>query len=513
MSILTIDDLSHSFGDKDLYRHAGLALYKGERMGVVGQNGSGKSTLLKILLGEVAPTGGHVAWQSGLDIGHLDQYAEVDGKLTVDAYLHTAFSDLYKAEAKLSALYAGMAKGATEKQLSQVARYQNLLEQRGFYEIDSAAARVAAGLGLTAVGLDRTLQTLSGGQRAKAILAKLLLRKPDVLLLDEPTNFLDTEHIQWLTSYLAAFSGSFMIVSHDFTFLDRITTCICDIEFQTLKKYHGRYSDFLQQKAHLREEYVRKYQSQRREVEKLTDYIARNKVRAATAAMARSRQKKLDKMEILAPTTVQPKPNIVFQSLPLTDARALDVSGLTVGYAYPLLSRLSFSIAGGQKVVVKGFNGIGKSTLLKTLMGLLPAIGGRFSFAAAARVGYFEQDLRWTDAAQTPLDIIGEAYPRLPPKQARRELARYGVRAEHVMRPIATLSGGEQNKVKLCRLSMSPYNFLVLDEPTNHLDAEAKEALRDAISAFEGAVLLVCHEAAFYGAFADRVIDVEKLLR
>lgn len=513
MSILKITDLTHSFGDKDLYKGATLSLYKGEHMGIVGQNGTGKSTLLKILLGEVVPTGGLIAWQNNITIGHLDQYAEVDGTLTMDAYLHSAYADLYAVEAKMNTLYQQMDEATTERQLRQAAACQELLQEKDFYTIDSHIARVAAGLGLTAIGMERTLNTLSGGQRTKTILAKLLLSKPDVLLLDEPTNFLDTEHIQWLSGYLTAFEGCFMIVSHDFEFLDAITNCICDIEFQTIRKYHGKYSEFVKQKAHLREEYIRQYHAQQREIEKLEDYIARNKVRAATAAMARGRQKKLDKIDRLAPTTVLAKPNITFKSMPLTAAHALTVQGLRVGYSYPLLPRLGFLVAGGQKVVIKGFNGIGKSTLLKTLMGKIPALDGSFAFDPAVKVGYFEQDMHWPDGSRTPLQIVTDAYPQLAPKQVRRELARYGVKAEHVIRPISTLSGGEQNKVKLCLLSMTPCNFLILDEPTNHLDAETKESLREAIIAFDGSVILVCHEEAFYRDFTDRVIDMEAILQ
>lgn len=512
MSILHIENMTHAFGDKELYRGATLDLYKGEHMGIVGQNGTGKSTLLKLLLGDLVANDGQIIWQRGLTIGHLDQYAEVDGSLTIDAYLHTAFVELYAAERKMNELYARMGTYTTDKELRQAARYQEFLQEKDFYAVDSHIARVAAGLGLTAIGMDRTLDTLSGGQRTKVILAKLLLSSPDVLLLDEPTNFLDVEHIQWLTTYLNGFEGSFMIVSHDFDFLEGITTCICDIEFQTMQKYHGKYSDFVRQKEHLREEYVRRYQAQQREVAKLEEYIAKNKARASTARMAQSRQKKLDRIERLVPTTVLAKPNITFQSMPLTASRALDVMGLRVGYGYPLLPRISFMVAGGQKVVITGFNGIGKSTLLKTLMGVIPAIDGQYAFDPAVRVGYFEQDMHWADGSRTPLEIIQEAYPKLTPKQVRRDLARYGVKAEHVIRPISTLSGGEQNKVKLCRLSMTPCNFLILDEPTNHLDAETKESLREAIIAFEGSVILVCHEAAFYRDFADRVLDIEKLL-
>lgn len=513
MSILQITDLTHGFGDKTLYQDASLSLHKGEHMGIVGQNGTGKTTLLNILLGSVVPTGGRIAWQSGVDIGHLDQYAQVDGTLTIAAYLHTAFDALYALERELMLLYDQMNADTTEKQLKKAAGCQQALEEGGYYSIDENIARIAEGLGLPDIGMDRQLETLSGGQRAKVILAKLLLRNPDVLLLDEPTNFLDAEHIAWLTQFLIAFPGNFMIVSHDFAFLDAITNCICDIEFQAITKYHGRYQAFVKQKKHLREEYIRRYEAQQREVERLTDYIARNKARAATARMAQSRQKKLDKMALLEKSTVLPKPNIVFTSLPLASSEALAVEKLRVGYGFPLLPPISFTIAGGQKVAITGFNGIGKSTLLKTLLGLLPPLEGGFTFVHSARIGYFEQDLHWDCGEYTPLQLLADAFPTLAPKQLRRELARYGLRAEHGMQPITTLSGGEQNRVKLCRLSMKPYNFLILDEPTNHLDAETKEALSESIAAFAGSVLLVSHEAAFYAPLVDRVIEIEKLGR
>lgn len=513
MSILQITDLTHGFGDKTLYRDAYLSLHKGEHMGIVGQNGTGKTTLMNILLERVIPTGGRIAWQRGVDIGHMDQCAQVDGKLTIEAYLRTAFDALYALENKLMLLYSRMDADTTEKQLNKAAQYQQALEEGGFYSIDANIARVAEGLGLRAIGMERRLETLSGGQRAKAILAKLLLRDPDVLLLDEPTNFLDPEHIAWLTQFLAAFSGSFMIISHDFVFLDAVTNCICDIEFQKITKYHGRYQDFVRQKEHLREEYVRQYDAQQREVERLTDYITRNKARAATARMAQSRQKKLDKMDLLAKSTVLPKPNIVFASQPLVSSEALVVKKLRVGYHFPLLPPISFTVAGGQKVAITGFNGIGKSTLLKTLVGLLQPLGGGFTFVHSTRIGYFEQDLRWDRGECTPLQLLADAYPALAAKQLRRELARYGLRAGHAMQPVTTLSGGEQNRVKLCLLSIAPCNFLILDEPTNHLDAETKEALSEAISAFTGSVLLVSHEAAFYAPLVDRVIEIEKLVR
>ncbi len=513
MAILSVENLSHSFGEKELYKDASFELNRGEHMGVVGQNGTGKSTLLKILLGEIVATGGRVVWQGRLAIGSIDQYAELDPRAVIADYLRTAYARLYEAERELLSLYERMGQGKDDPKLgARAARLQEMLEESGFYEIENRVARVATGLGLTALGLHRPLGELSGGQRTKVILAKLLLEQPDALLLDEPTNFLDAEHIAWLCEYLAGFPGCLIVVSHDFAFLEKVTNCIVDIEFQMIRKYHGKYSDFVRQKEQRRADYVRRYGEQQKEAAKLEDYIAKNKARASTARMAKSRQKKLDKMERLAPPSVLPAPRIAFRPSPLNAQRALETDSLLVGYDAPLLPRLRFSIEVGRKVVITGFNGIGKSTLIKTLVGKIPSLGGSFAFAPLTKVGYFEQDLAWEDGERTPLQILSGEYPMLHPKQVRRELARCGVTAEHAMQPISTLSGGEQNKVKLCRMTLNPYSFLILDEPTNHLDAETKEALKEAIEGFAGTVLLVCHETAFYRGWADRVIDIEKLL-
>lgn len=511
MSLLEVKDLSHSYGGKVLYHDASFDLYNGEHMGLVGQNGSGKSTLIKTLIGEVIPDDGLIKWFPKATIGHLDQYAQVDAGITVFEYLKQAYADLYRMEERLNGLYEKMAEDTSEKLINQAANLQETLEDRDFYSIESHIYRVAAGLGITAIGMDKVLEKLSGGQRAKVILAKLLLEKPEVLLLDEPTNFLDKEHVEWLSKYLTGFEGAFILVSHDFDFLDQVTTCIGDIEFGTITKYHGNYSAFLKQKGQKREEYIRQYESQKKLIERTEEYIAKNKVRASTAAMAKSRQKKLDKIERMAPPTGLTKPMIRFKSTGITAQRVLEVKDLEVGYYYPLLPKLHFVLEQNQRVVITGFNGIGKSTLLKTLIGEIPPISGRFVFARNVVIGYYEQDLKWEREGQTPLEIITEAFPKLSQKQTRSALSRCGVKAEHVLQPITTLSGGEQSRVKLCKLTLSPCNLLILDEPTNHLDYLAKESLQEALQDFDGTVILVSHEAAFYRDWADKVLEIEKM--
>ena len=351
---------------------------------------------------------------------------------------------------------------------------------------------------------------MSGGQRAKVILAKLLLEKPDVLLLDEPTNFLDKDHVTWLAEYLSALENAFLVVSHDFDFLDKIANRICDIDNDTITKYYGTYSEFLRKKSLLREDYIRQYAAQQKEIKKTEEFIRKN-IAGRKAKMARGRQKQLDRMDKMeALDQKEIIPHFHFPVLPLTNTEHLLVKHLAVGYHYPVLSNIEFSIKGGQKVVITGFNGIGKSTLLKTLIGEIPSMQGHFKFSDQVTIGYFEQDLEWEEPELTPIQIVANAYPAMVTKDVRKHLARCGISSKHAMQAIGTLSGGEQAKVKMCLLTLTSCNFLIMDEPTNHLDVQAKEALKTALSTFAGTVLLVSHEEAFYRDWTQRVINIEK---
>jgi len=512
MALLEVENLSHSYGDKLLYKDASFELYKGEHMGIIGQNGTGKSTLIKLLLKEILPDKGSIKWQSGITIGNLDQYAIVNEEETIFNYLRTAFADLYEVEERLNKLYEEMAENYNDIMISKVANCQEILEKNNFYGIDSNIQKVASGLGINAMGMETYLKNLSGGQRAKVILAKLLLQNPEVLVLDEPTNFLDKEHIEWLSEYLQTFKGAFIIVSHDFNFLESVTTCICDIEFNKIKKYKGSYSSFLKQKEMLREEYIRQYKSQQKEIKKLEDYIAKNKVRASTAQMAKSREKKLNKIEVMEKPTFTSKPHIQFTHLETTAQIILEVNQLEVGYYYPLLPKMKFEVRNEEKLVITGFNGIGKSTLLKTLMGEIKPLSGGFRFSDTMKsIGYYEQDLKWENPDEIPLDIIAKEFPKLNQKQIRKNLADCAIKQEHVMQAVSTLSGGEQAKVKLCKLVLKPCNLLILDEPTNHLDVDTKEELKKALKEFKGTVILVSHEEAFYKDLATRIVSIEEL--
>ena len=508
MSLLDITGLSHSYGDSRLYSDSDLSLNRGEHMGIVGQNGTGKSTLIKICTEQVIPDSGRVVWQPGITIGYLDQYACTNHVLTMEQFLKSSFRSLYELEAKINRLYDEAALSCNMEVLNQASLFQEQLERSGFYSIDTHIAQVVSGLGLVSIGLSRPLKDMSQGQRAKVILAKLLLVKPDVLLLDEPTNFLDKEHVEWLGGYLSAIENAFMVVSHDRTFLERICTRICDIDNGRLSKYYGSYTEFLKKKAFLREDHIRQYNAQQKEIKKTEDFIRKN-IAGRKAQMARGRQKQLDRMDKLeALEQKEVKPDFCFQCLPLTKCLHLSVKRLSVGYDYPILSHLDFSVTGGQKVVVTGFNGIGKSTLLKTLTGSLNPLDGVFAFSQQVTIGYFGQDFSWENDTLTPVQIVSNTYPKLMLKKIRQHLTRCGVLSRQAVQPMGTLSGGEQAKVKLCLLTLSPCNFLILDEPTNHLDIQAKDSLQAALKSFPGTILLVSHEESFYRSWANRIIHI-----
>ncbi len=511
MSLLEITNLSHIYGDKILYQNESLELFKGEHMGIVGQNGVGKSTLIGILSGEIIPDSGHVVWQSNIKLGHLDQHAVIQGDYTITEYLKTAFQGLYILEERMSELYERYASTGNEKDLLQAANCQTTLETREFYLIESRIEKVMNGLGLSVIGGAKLISKLSGGQRAKVILAKLLLEEPDVLLLDEPTNFLDKEHVLWLSEYLSAFPNAFAVVSHDYDFLEKVSSCICDMDAGTIRKYTGKYSDFLKQKNHLREEHIRRYHAQQQQIKKTEEFIRKN-IAGTNSRNARGRRKQLERVERIAPPSVSvSKPKFCFLESPCSIQEALNVKNLEIGYYYPLLPPLNFTINSGQKIVITGFNGIGKSTLLKTLTGYIAKISGEFTFSDSVQLGYYEQDIIWENPSLTPLELITACYPSLCTKEVRRQLSRCGISNVHALQAVSTLSGGEQAKVKLCKLMLSPCNFLILDEPTNHLDVLAKEALQGALKGFGGTVLIVSHEEAFYRSWVNRVLNIEKI--
>lgn len=515
MSILDVKNLTQIFGDKKLFNHADMQLFGGDKLGLTGLNGAGKSTFINILIGEVVPDEGYVRWNPRVKVGYLDQHAKITEHQTVKHYLKGAFADLYALDEQLQMLDEQISASTDENEIMQLCekaeKMRDTLSDSGFYAINSTIDKAAAGLGLTSFGLDSDVVTLSGGQRAKVMLAKLLLQNPDVLMLDEPTNFLDAEHIAWLTKFLNNFKGSFILVSHDFEFLNSVVNCICDIDNGKIVRYNGSYEKFRKLKEIKREEYEKSYNAQQKEIEKLQTFIDKNIVRASTSKMAKSRRKKLEKMDKLDKLEKIPKPSFMFDYVPAVGQSVLKCDNLEIGYTDTLVPPISIDLRRNEKLAVVGFNGIGKSTFLKTIYGLIPKISGDFELAEKIKIGYYMQENYFDDMSITAFDEIRNCYPKLVDKDIRNALSRCGLSSTHISQPLSTLSGGEQSKVKLCKLTLDKFNLLLLDEPTNHLDVNAIEQLKVAIKLFDGAVLFVSHSKEFCKDVADDILDFEKL--
>lgn len=510
MSILQVKNLSYQIADKTLYNNVTFRINVGEKIGITGANGVGKSTLLKLLIGELSADKGCIDWLPNLEVGYLEQHFKMDNALTVYECLKSAFENLYAAEQKLWTLYQAMTESHSTSLLSQVARLQAYLEDEDFYAINTKIERVAVGLGIYQFGLDTPLVSLSGGQRHKVLLGRLLLRNPDVLILDEPTNYLDALHIEWLVTFLNDYTGTVLLVSHDIDFLNQVATSICDIDYQTVRKYSGTYVKAMQQKHHDGALLEKQYKAQQNEIRKLEQFIAKNGA-GVNASLAKGRKKKLDKIEPIQLNNVEKVSMFDFAYQPIGQPNVIDAKALMIGYQQPLLPVFDITLARGEKLVVAGFNGVGKSTLLKTLMREIEPLSGEVVLAKGAMIGYFSQDLSWRHPQNTPEQELCSCAPTISSKESRKLLARFGITGDKTQRHLDTLSGGEQTRVKLCCLSVQKCNVLLLDEPTTHLDSSSKNALKEALQRFSGSVIVVSHEKAFLQSWPDRVLDISLL--
>lgn len=514
MSIIVMNNISHSFGDKVVLKNVDLRLLKGEHVGLVGANGSGKTTLLNILTGKLLCDEGEVKISKDLNIGYMDQHKILKDKMSIEETLKGAFSDLYNIESKIIEIgdsIANAEEGEIERLVMKMAELQDKLTSKDFYSIDSYISNVANGLGLDALGMETTVNKLSGGQLTKVVLARLLLNKPEILLLDEPTNYLDKEHVDWLTEYLQNYEKCFIVISHDTQFLNNITTVIYNLEFNRINRYPGNYEYFLRRREEDRLRYIEQYNSQQEKIEKLEDFVKKNLVRASTTKRAQSRQKVIDKIERLEKPKNIAKPNFSFVQCKEPYKEIFSCKKLTIGYEYPLMKSLNFKITKGDKIAVTGCNGIGKSTFMKTIMGLIPPISGELVFGEYISPVYFEQDLS-EGMEDTAIQDVWNSFPKMTRVEIRTALARCGLKEEHIFQKMKNLSGGEQAKVRLCKLMLVPSNWLVLDEPTNHLDVLAKNALRESLINYSGTILLVCHEKEFYEDWITTEWNMEKYI-
>ncbi|WP_188456466.1 ABC-F family ATP-binding cassette domain-containing protein [Virgibacillus oceani] len=511
MSLLTVKNLSHGFGDRAIFDDVSFRLLQGEHIGLIGTNGEGKSTFMNIITGKLEPDAGNVSWSKHARVGYLDQHAVLKQGMTIRDALRTAFQYLYDMEAEMNQLYAKMGDvdpDELEVILEETGRIQDALTNNDFYIIDAKVEEVANGLGLDDFGLERDVNDLSGGQRTKVLLAKLLLEKPDILLLDEPTNYLDVEHIEWLKSYLLAYEHAFILVSHDIPFLNSVVNLIYHMENQQLSRYPGDYNEFLRVYDMKKQQLAAAYKKQQKEIADLKDFVARNKANAATSRMAMSRQKKLDKMDVIELDSEKPKPEFRFK-LARTPGRYLfETNGLVIGYDEPLSRELHLTMEREQKIALSGANGIGKTTLLRSILGEIPSLSGSVQLGEHVHIGYFEQEMKET-SKNTCIEEIWDTFPHLNQYEVRASLAKCGLTTKHIESKVQVLSGGEKAKVRLCKLINQETNLLVLDEPTNHLDHDAKEELKRALKDYKGSVLLISHEPAFYEGIVTEVWNCE----
>lgn len=512
MSILNVENLTHGFGDRAIFTDVSFRLLKGEHIGLIGANGEGKSTFMSIITGSLMPDEGKVEWAKNVRVGYLDQHTVLKEGMTLRQVLASAFDFLFELERQMNDICDKMG-DASEKELEQymeeLGTIQDLLTMHDFYMIDAKVEEVARALGLLDLGLDRDVTDLSGGQRTKVLLGKLLLEKPDILLLDEPTNYLDAEHITWLKRYLTEYENAFILISHDIPFLNSVVNLIYHMDNQKLTRYVGDYDKFQEVYAMKKAQLEAAYNRQQKEIAELKDFVSRNKARVSTRNMAMSRQKKLDKMELIELAGEKAKPEFLFREARTPGRYIFRTSELVIGYDEPLSSPLTLAMERGQKIALIGSNGIGKTTLLKSILGLIPPLSGTVEQGDYLHVGYFEQEMP-SGIETTCIEEIWKEFPSMTQYEVRSALAKCGLTTKHIESKVKVLSGGEQAKVRLCKLINRETNILLLDEPTNHLDTDAKDALKQALQDYKGSILMVCHEPDFYADWATDVWDCTK---
>lgn len=511
MSILTVSNVSHGFGDRAIFNDVSFRLLKGEHIGLIGANGEGKSTFMNIITGKIEPDAGKIEWSKNVRVGYLDQHTVLEKGMTIRDVLNNAFKYLFDMEAEMNEIYGKMGDATPEeleKMLEDVGTIQDTLTNNDFYIIDAKVDEIARGLGLEDIGLERDVQDLSGGQRTKVLLAKLLLEKPDILLLDEPTNYLDEQHIIWLRRYLQEYENAFILISHDIPFLNSVINLIYHMENQELNRYVGDYDNFQKVYEVKKQQLESAYKKQQQEISELKDFVARNKARVSTRNMAMSRQKKLDKMEVIELAKEKPKPEFNFRTGKTSSKLIFETKDLVIGYEDPLSKPLNLRMERGQKIALVGANGIGKTTLLRSILGMNKPLSGSVELGENQEIGYFEQEIKEANY-NTCIEEIWSEFPSFNQYEVRAALAKCGLTTKHIESKVEVLSGGEKAKVRLCKLINRDTNILLLDEPTNHLDVDAKDELKRALKEYKGSMLLICHEPEFYHDVVTDVWNVE----
>jgi ATP-binding cassette subfamily F protein 3 len=517
MILLQAEHIQKAYGVDIILQDISLQIQTGERIGLVGVNGAGKSTLMKILAGQLSYDSGVIRKPKEVTIGYLAQDGGLESDRTIQEEMLSVFADLQEEERELRKLEALMGDPAVladgkryEQILEEYARRSEAFKERGGYSYEANIRGVLHGLRFADMDIHTPIKTLSGGQKTRLALAKLLLQAPTILLLDEPTNYLDIETLTWLETYLLNYPGAILVVSHDRYFLDKLVTVVYEIERTRATRYPGNYSDFLDLKAAKLEQELKRFEKQQEEIAKLEDFIARNIARASTTKRAQSRRKTLEKIERLERPIMQNKSaHFSFDIAKMSGNIVVKVNDLSVGYADNVLSRhLTFVIEREERVALVGPNGIGKSTLLKTIVEKLPALAGSFQLGSNVTIGYYDQEHRELHEGKTVLAEIWDDYPHMPEKEVRTLLGNFLFSGDDVQKKIRELSGGERARVSLAKLMLKQANFLILDEPTNHLDLYSKEVLENALFDYPGTILFVSHDRYFLNKIATRVLEL-----
>lgn len=519
--LLNVEHLYKYFNGQALLKDINFTVEDREAVGLIGINGCGKSTLLNIITGregyDKTPEGlGSVNIAGKASIGFLRQNSGLNSELTIGEEMKNAFAQLIETLDKMKVLEKKMADGGDIDSIShEYAELSSYFEARDGYRIDVKIKQVLNGMGFGATPTDRVISTLSGGEKTRLALAKLLLEEPNLLILDEPTNHLDFETLMWLEDYLKGYKGAIIIVSHDRYFLNKVCTRICEIEQGRLTSYRGDYSSYLVQKKMNSEHQLKEYEAQQKEIAKLEDYVAKNLVRASTSKMAKSRQHMLDRIERIDKPLMYSKPpkiKLEYDIEPTKDIVRVVDCPLVVGEGADkkeLIKSLTMNVRRGEHVAIIGANGIGKTSILKLIQGIIPHEGGNISWGGNVKISYFEQEHAILDPHKTVLEEIMDRYPRLSEQQARSVLGAVLLTGENVFKPISVLSGGERAKLCFAIMALNRGNVLVLDEPTNHLDLSTKEVLEDALAEFGGTIILVSHDRYLLNKVASRIIEIK----
>lgn len=519
--LLNVEHLYKYFNGQALLKDINFTVEDREAVGLIGINGCGKSTLLNIITGsegfDKTPEGlGSVNIAGKASIGFLRQNSGLNSELTIGEEMKNAFAPLLETLDKMKVLEKKMADGGNIDSIShEYAELSSYFEARDGYRIDVKIKQVLNGMGFGSTPTDRVISTLSGGEKTRLALAKLLLEEPNLLILDEPTNHLDFETLMWLEDYLKGYKGAIIIVSHDRYFLNKVCTRICEIEQGRLTSYRGDYSSYLVQKKMNSERQLKEYEAQQKEIAKLEDYVAKNLVRASTSKMAKSRQHMLDRIERIDKPLMYSKPpkiKLEYDIEPTKDIVRVVDCPLVVGDGADkkeLIKSLTMNVRRGEHVAIIGANGIGKTSILKLIQGIIPHEGGNISWGGNVKISYFEQEHAILDPHKTVLEEIMDRYPRLSEQQARSVLGAVLLTGENVFKPISVLSGGERAKLCFAIMALNRGNVLVLDEPTNHLDLSTKEVLEDALAEFGGTIILVSHDRYLLNKVASRIIEIK----